>query len=215
MAQCVWWLASIVGLEAGLINYIDTLQQREEVLSETELAKEVHRVPDQVQHYQQIHPDRAPQILRGNAVSAAPRDLTEDQRLERILESAERVIQEFVRDRNTDQRRIQEVSTIPRDIQEDSREDIGLGTIHPDRRNQVQVSYIDSSNSIGEGTARKESVTLSSPLTKRQYKELNKRESLLSRVKAGKVKKSLSRKQRSTLGGIPKDTIYDYLQERK
>jgi hypothetical protein len=28
MAQCVWWLALLIGLEEGLINYIDNLQSR-------------------------------------------------------------------------------------------------------------------------------------------------------------------------------------------
>jgi hypothetical protein len=31
VAQCVWWLASIVGLETGLINHIDILRKLEEV----------------------------------------------------------------------------------------------------------------------------------------------------------------------------------------
>jgi hypothetical protein len=99
VAQCVWWLASIVGLESGLINHIDTLRKREEVLSQDELSEEVHQVPNQVQYHQQIHPDRISQIPRERAVSTVPRDLTEDQRLDWILESAERVIQESFRDR--------------------------------------------------------------------------------------------------------------------
>jgi hypothetical protein len=31
VAQCVWWLESIIGLEQGLINYIDNTQSRVEV----------------------------------------------------------------------------------------------------------------------------------------------------------------------------------------
>jgi hypothetical protein len=26
VAQCVWWLAAIIGLEQGLVNYIDNIQ---------------------------------------------------------------------------------------------------------------------------------------------------------------------------------------------
>jgi hypothetical protein len=99
VAQCIWWLASIVGLESGLVNYIDILRKREEVLSQDQSSEEVHRVPGQDQRCQQIHPDLLPQISRGEAVSTVPRDLTEDQRLDRILDSAERVIQESLRDR--------------------------------------------------------------------------------------------------------------------
>jgi hypothetical protein len=32
-AQCIWWLAAIIGLEQGLIIHIDNLQEREEVRS--------------------------------------------------------------------------------------------------------------------------------------------------------------------------------------
>jgi uncharacterized membrane protein YheB (UPF0754 family) len=96
---CVWWLASIVGLESRLINHIDTLRKREEVLSQDQFSEEDHRIPDQVQYHQEIHPDRIPQISRERAVSIVPRNLTEDQRLDRILDSAERVIQESFRDR--------------------------------------------------------------------------------------------------------------------
>jgi hypothetical protein len=31
VAQCVWWLASIIGLDRGLVNYIDNIQSRIEV----------------------------------------------------------------------------------------------------------------------------------------------------------------------------------------
>jgi hypothetical protein len=99
VAQCVWWLASIVGLESRVVNYIDILRKQEEVLSQDQLSEEVHRVPGQYQYRQQIRPDQLPQVSRGEAVSTVPRDLTEDQRLDRILESTERVIQESLQDR--------------------------------------------------------------------------------------------------------------------
>jgi hypothetical protein len=31
VAQYIWWLASIVGLEQGLVNYIDNIQSRKKV----------------------------------------------------------------------------------------------------------------------------------------------------------------------------------------
>jgi hypothetical protein len=31
VAHCVWWLASIIGLEQGLVNYIDNIQSRVDV----------------------------------------------------------------------------------------------------------------------------------------------------------------------------------------
>jgi len=58
VANCVWWLASIIGLESGLTNYIDRLKGREEVRSQYETSKE---------------------IPRERSVSAVPRDLTEQE----------------------------------------------------------------------------------------------------------------------------------------
>jgi hypothetical protein len=37
VAQCVWWLASIIGLEQGLINYLDNTQSRVEVATAAEV----------------------------------------------------------------------------------------------------------------------------------------------------------------------------------
>jgi hypothetical protein len=31
VAQCVWWLAAVIGLEQGLVTYIDNIQSRIEV----------------------------------------------------------------------------------------------------------------------------------------------------------------------------------------
>jgi hypothetical protein len=94
IAQCVWWIASIIGLESGLVNHIDTLREREGVFRQAQSTKENQIVPDLDQYHQQVHPDRVSQISREKSLSAIPRDLTEDQRLDQILESAESVIQE-------------------------------------------------------------------------------------------------------------------------
>jgi len=76
VAQCVWWLASIIGLESGLIIHIDNLRKREVTATSEECSGF-------------IHPDRAQHILSERAVSSTPRDLTEDQRLDHVLEEAE------------------------------------------------------------------------------------------------------------------------------
>jgi hypothetical protein len=93
VAQCVWWLASIIGLEQGLVIHIDNLQERQVVRSPEKA------VPEN-QGRQHVHPDRVPQVSQRRSVSAIPRDLTEDPRLDKILESAEQVIQESFRDRS-------------------------------------------------------------------------------------------------------------------
>jgi len=86
VAQCIWWLASIIGLERGLIVHIDILRERERLVPEVNQPK-------------LANPDSLRQILPERAVSSTPRDLTEDSRLDRILVSAERVVQESLRDR--------------------------------------------------------------------------------------------------------------------
>jgi hypothetical protein len=80
------------------VNYIDILRKREEVISQDQSSEEVHRVLGPDQYCLQIRPDQLPQVSRGEAVSIVPRDLREDQHLDRILESAERVIPESLQD---------------------------------------------------------------------------------------------------------------------
>jgi hypothetical protein len=75
VAQCVWWLASIIGLEQGLIIHIDNLRKSETAATSREYSGIVH-------------PNRAQQIESEKAVSPTPRDLTEDRRLDQILKSA-------------------------------------------------------------------------------------------------------------------------------
>jgi hypothetical protein len=89
LAQSIWWISSVIGLQEGLIIHIDNLQKREEVLKQAKSSEERREVPKQDQSYRQIHPDRVAQISVDRSVSTVPRDLTEDQRLDRILEAIE------------------------------------------------------------------------------------------------------------------------------
>jgi len=58
VAQCVWWLASIIGLESGLATHIDNLRKRSEVYSAPGVA---HTNPGIV------HPDRLFQIEKATS----------------------------------------------------------------------------------------------------------------------------------------------------
>jgi hypothetical protein len=100
LAQCIWWLASIIGLEQGLLIHIDKLAQRSNNRQQTESSLR-QEVPEPGQPIHQVHPDRVLQVTGARAVSSVPRDRTEDQRLDQILDSAERVIQESFQDRKT------------------------------------------------------------------------------------------------------------------
>jgi hypothetical protein len=62
VAQCVWWLASIIGLEQGLIKYIDNIQTRQEVV---------------------VVPDKSPE--KRKSIFPVPRDIQEYTRQKRIL----------------------------------------------------------------------------------------------------------------------------------
>jgi hypothetical protein len=78
VANCAWWIASIIGLDQGLIQYIDKLQKREDTAIIGDCLG-------------RIHPDRAKQISSEKAISSKPRDLTEDQRLARSTSPRTRV----------------------------------------------------------------------------------------------------------------------------
>jgi hypothetical protein len=67
VAQCVWWLASIIGLEQELVSNIDNLQGQENMAIREQLSREV---------------------------SAIPRDLTEDQRVDQVLDYTEQYLRE-------------------------------------------------------------------------------------------------------------------------
>jgi hypothetical protein len=71
VAQCVWWLASIIGLEQGLANYIDNIQSRTNTT---------------------VIPDNVPSVDR--TVSPIPRDIQEDQRQDKILKECEEYLKD-------------------------------------------------------------------------------------------------------------------------
>jgi len=86
VAQCVWWLASIIGLSQGLIVHIDNLRERENsALTNNGLEL--------------VHPERIQQIPLEKVESSTSRDFTEELRLDQVLASAEGVVQDSFRDR--------------------------------------------------------------------------------------------------------------------
>jgi hypothetical protein len=71
VAQCVWWLASIFGLEQGLVDYIRNKQSRLDVT---------------------INPEK--ELSAGRTVSPTPRDIQEETRQDQILRECENYLQE-------------------------------------------------------------------------------------------------------------------------
>ena len=109
VAQCVWWLASIIGLEEELIIRINILRRKTVIVSQESIgdsgkesvAKNTVEIQETVTN---IHPDRVTQITSTREVSATPRDLAENKRLDQVLERAELVLEESKRIRGSRQK---------------------------------------------------------------------------------------------------------------
>jgi len=77
LAQSIWWISSIIGLQQGLVNYIDTLRVRSE-----ELPQDIKESPENREALSQ----NKNKISRTNTgqydreISATPRDIQEDSR---------------------------------------------------------------------------------------------------------------------------------------
>jgi hypothetical protein len=111
------------------------------------------------------------------------------------------------------------VSITPRNIQEDPRSRATSDIIHPDRRAWIQVSdKVTSSLDIED--YRQENIAKGTekfiPLSRKERKAVTKQNSnTLSRTRSGKVIKPITKKQRNHLQSLPKDTIIEYLKNRK
>jgi hypothetical protein len=76
VALCIWWLASVIGLERGLVSYINNIQERKKVV---------------------VVPEKAPDKQR--SISSAPRDIQEDTRQDRILQECGEFLRESKKQR--------------------------------------------------------------------------------------------------------------------
>jgi hypothetical protein len=86
VAQCVWWLASIIGLEQVLINYIDNLQSR---IQTTVLSEAAQDKPDTISEAPtKEQPDKQWPI------SPVPKDIQDHTRQDRVLKECEEYLKE-------------------------------------------------------------------------------------------------------------------------
>jgi hypothetical protein len=178
VAQCVWWLASIIGLEQGLIIYIDNLHSRVKVL---------------------VNPEE-PQ--------AKPTPPPEESSLER---------QDHVLSIG------RTVSPVPREIQEHPRLSPEEDWIHPERRKQVDstnlhISNLDLNDSHKDPQSEViESSRVSLVESKKESKEYNKQKrDRLAVTRSGRIRaKPLTAGQRKYLQCLLRDTIAEYLADRK
>jgi hypothetical protein len=100
VAQCVWWLASIIGLEEALVDYIDKLHGRTTVQKE-HTTKEVSypevRITPKLQD-SRIQPDNP------TSISPVPRYIQEDIRRDQVLIECEEYLK--------DSRRLREITAL-------------------------------------------------------------------------------------------------------
>jgi hypothetical protein len=219
LAQCVWWIASVVGLKQRLVSDIDNLNGRVSVIKELRTVEG----PSELQA-NGLNKTAIPVevISPGKVVSPVPRNTPESQSQDRYLKECDQFIRESQKQQDNIGKlleqfsgkdllqRKQGVSAVPRDIQVVPQEDIELGYVHPDRRNQVQLSNDNLSDLDFE-----ERTKLGISSTKKQRKEFNRQKSLSSQIKSGKVTKPITKKRRNYLQSIPKDSISEYLLNRK
>jgi len=85
-AQCIWWLASIIGLEQGLISYIDNIQSRVEVTVTSNKAPHVSVTTSE--------PISKEQSDKRKSISPVPRDIQEESRRDQVLEECEEYLKE-------------------------------------------------------------------------------------------------------------------------
>jgi hypothetical protein len=176
VAHCVWWLASIIGLEQGLINHLDNIQSRVEVATPAEALSE--------------------------DITSAVKD-TRKQRKE-VPGS-------------------RKVSPTPRDLQEDWRIDCETDNVHPDRRDQVGITNLDISDLDLNDIPREprlgvvESTVEFLKESRKERKAFLRRQRTvqLPRTRSGKIVKPVTPGQRKYLQCIPKESIKEYLENRK
>jgi phosphate starvation-inducible protein PhoH len=139
----------------------------------------------------------------------------------REVTTTPRDIQEGLRNRETSNivHPGREVSTTPRDTQEDLRNRATLNNVYPSRQAQVQDSDdILSSSDIAEirqeETAKETEKFIA--LSRKERKEfIKQKQSNLLINRSGRSIKPITKKQRNYLQSISKDTIAEYLKNRK
>jgi len=190
VAQCVWWLASILGLEQGLIIYIDILQRASREASVG---------------------------TSGRGVSVTPRDIQEDSRIRAELSPA------ISKDHRINSNQREKIfSPMPRIDQEDLRPYTETDNIHPDRIQQVGKETRDLEEEYDSEPDQQSRALKGAeqflPISRKDRKAFSEKKAKdqLSRTRSGKIiAKPLSNMQRKYLQWIPKDTIVEYVANRK
>jgi len=213
-AQCIWWLASIIGLEQGLVNYIDNISSRLNVI---------------------IHPEEVSSVER--IVSPVPRDIQEDTRQDQVLKECEEFLQECrkLRARNTvkanKSNRINPLASTKKALrierkknQKDSSKLEGIDQAEIERRRREGESLLCAWTADRKGSHRVkdcirsiklERGTISFPKEYQKIKQSDQQPTVEEGSSESSSEEPLSKKQRQYLQSIPKDTIVKYIAKRK
>jgi hypothetical protein len=84
VAQCVWWLASVIGLESGLVSHIDELHGRT-VVSKSTLQTPVLEEPTGLQSASPIPKDLAEELRRDTVLKECEQYLRKSRKLRDIV----------------------------------------------------------------------------------------------------------------------------------
>ena len=92
MAQCLSWLASIIGFQQGLIIHIDTLLKRTEGGFErgnaiSRLSSPIDRSENQRSSYNHVHPERFSQLTENSDIGDS-----EQEKIDSIIRATNQVI---------------------------------------------------------------------------------------------------------------------------
>jgi hypothetical protein len=97
LAQCFWWIASVVGLEQGLVNHIDNLNGRILVTKALRTKEGPLELQADGLNKTAIPVDVIP---TGQAISPVPRDTPESQSQDRYLKECDEFIRESQKQRD-------------------------------------------------------------------------------------------------------------------
>jgi len=234
VAQCVWWLASIIGLEQGLVKHIDNLESRSYILPQEpapvlqkeisttsikeaigKLSREISATPRDIQEDSRscirtnyVHPGRIQQIEKETPGLEEEYDSELNQQ-SRVLKEADRFLQLSKRSKLFE-RSIWKKDKRPK---RDNSQTEGIDSSELQRRRSAGECLRCAWPSDRKGTHRVADC-------KRPIKlDQGKAKDQLSQTRSGKAIAKpvgpLSNKQRNYLQSLPKDTIALYLADRK
>jgi len=188
LAHSVWWISSIIGLQAELVSYIDKLRINLP-------APEARNVIPNKETTASGHPcNQPPEISKREGNPEV----------------------------NIRQEEI--VSLTPRDIQGDPRPYNEVDRVHPVRIHQVRKGTLRlSSEEEWDSESNQQPVVIKGAgeflrKSKKERTAFNKQKAKdqLSQTRSGKIiAKPLSNPQRQYLQSIPRDTIVEYIADRK